>query len=132
MAKACGRRHNLDGGKTLQGLLPDNPQLHFSQTIAHTTVNTEPEGRMIAHAGSIDQETICIGDHQFVSIGGALPQDHLVTRLHPMTFKVGILCHGSPHVRQWRLKTDNFRDHGWDKTPVSLYTLKLLWKIVEK
>ena len=70
MAKACGRRHNLDGGKTLQGLLPNTPQLHFSQTIAHTTVNTEPEGRMIAHAGSIDQETICIGDHQFVSIGG--------------------------------------------------------------
>lgn len=55
---ALGLSNNLDLGEALKDFFPQYPQLHFTEAVTHTAVNTEAEGKVIARIGTINSKFI--------------------------------------------------------------------------
>ena len=59
----------------LLDFFPQNAQWHFRQAVAHTAVNTKAKRNMLARIRTVDNQTIGVVEHIFVTIARDIPHD---------------------------------------------------------
>ena len=63
-----GFADDLDVLEAGEQLFPEDPQLHFGQSVAHAPVYAEPEGDVVADVGPVDDEVIGQLEHTLVAV----------------------------------------------------------------